>query len=315
MKKVWKVTSAIGTVGVLGAAAAIGKSYQIFVNTLGRDRKLPVRPDTGSHGENPFGKMFEQGKAWALEHKEECRRLEIQNKGLSLAGYFYSQGSEKTVILVHGLTGCYLDRLCDAQVYYDRGYNILSVDCRGHGESDGKYRTMGYWDGQDVICWTEYLVGKEGQKAIVLDGVSMGGATVLSASGDEKLPSQVKGIISDCAYTSIYEIFKYQLEKFIKLPQVPFLNLIEVYCNKIAHISLIARSPMDSVKHAKVPILFIHGVDDVFVPYEMSQALKRVCSAPKRLYSVKGAGHGTARFTDAQGCTTIITQFLETIEL
>lgn len=315
MKKVWKITAAAGAVGALGTAAVMGKSYQVFMNTLGRDKKLSVMPDTSGHEENPFQVIQNQGKDWALEHKEECQRLEIQNGGLSLAGYFYSQGSEKTVLLVHGLMGCYLDRLCDARIYYERGYNVLAVDCRGHGESEGKYRTLGYWDGQDIICWAEYLIKEKGQQTIILDGVSMGGATVLSASGDQKLPPQVKGIISDCAYTSIYEIFKYQMEKFMKLPKVPFLNLMELYCNKIAHISLIARSPRDSVKHAKVPILLIHGVDDEFVPYEMSQALKHACKAPKRMYSVKGAGHGTARLTDPEGCRGIIEQFLETIEL
>lgn len=279
---------------------------------FGRGQKPPAISKSGEP--NPFVQLYRQGKVWAAEHKEEGRRVVISHVKVKLVGYYYSQGTDKTVVFVHGFGSSYLERLANAQLYYDRGFNILTVICRGHGESGGKYRTMGYKDSEDVVCWANYLARKEKQKQIILDGVSMGGAAVTAASGNLNLPKEVRGIVSDCAFSSIEEIIRFHLKK--SLPFVPafvILPLLDFVSQKKYGISLKHNSPIEQVKHATVPMLFIHGVDDTFVPYEMGRTLNLYCASKSSLASVKGAGHGEACLADPDGYADAIGTFLDEV--
>lgn len=277
-----------------------------------RGQKPPVISKSGE--KNPFLELHRKGKIWAAQHKEEGRRIVISYGGVKLVGYYYDQGADRTVILVHGFGSGYLERLGNAELYYNRGFNILTVICRGHGESGGLYRTLGYKDSEDVVCWANYLVRKEAQRQIVLDGVSMGGAAVTAACGNPKLPEQVRGIVSDCSFTSIEEILRFHLKK--SMPFVPsflILPVLKWVSQKKYGISLNCNSPMEQVRHARVPILFIHGVDDTFVPYEMGRMLNMYCASHSSLVSVKGAGHGEACLADPDGYSNAIETFLNEV--
>lgn len=263
---------------------------------------------------NPFLELYQQGKDWAAQHKEEGRRIVISHGKVKLVGYYYSQGADRTVILVHGFGSSYLERLGNAKLYYNRGFNILTVICRGHGESGGLYRTLGYKDSEDIVCWANYLAHKEEQKQIILDGVSMGGAAVTAASGSPNLPEQVKGIVSDCSFTSIEDIIRFHLKKSMPLvPAFLILPLMREISWKKYGVSLNQNSPIEQVKHARVPMLFIHGVDDTFVPYEMGRTLNMYCASQSFLASVKGAGHGEACLADPEGYSEAIGKFLDDI--
>ncbi len=313
MKKLWKIVGGLSAFAAGTGACVSGVSYWMFNQAIRRNSKPPVSEDKDSE-ENTYHERYQKGKEWAAEHKEECARLTIANQGVKLVGYYYDQGSEKTVILVHGYDSTYLERLNNASLYYDRGYNVLAVICRGHGESAGNYRTMGYWDGKDVVCWTKYLVSRLGQKEIILDGVSMGGATVLTAAGDERLPDQVVGIVSDCAYTSTHDIFAYHMKKSMGIPAFPVLNIGEWFGKKLCGMSTIVGSPLECVARAKVPILLIHGVDDDFVPYEMGLQLQQACPTAGEIFSVKGAGHAESCLVDPEGYECAIGEFLDGLE-
>lgn len=276
---------------------------------FGRGQKPPAISKSGEP--NPFVELYRQGKVWAAQHKEEGKRIVISHGKVKLAGYYYNQGTDRTVIFVHGFGSSYLERLANAALYYERGFNILAVICRGHGESGGMYRTMGYKDSEDVVCWANYLVRKEQQRQIILDGVSMGGAAVTAACGNPNLPEQVKGIVSDCSFTSIEEIIRFHLKK--SMPFVPvflILPLLKGVSWSKYRISLNRHSPMEQVKQARVPMLFIHGVDDTFVPYEMGRMLNMYCASQSSLVSVKGAGHGEACLADPDGYRDAIETFL-----
>ncbi len=313
MKKIWRVIGGVSAFTAGAAASVSGISYWMFNQAVKRNNKPPVSAAKDSE-ENPFREMYQKGKEWAADYKEVCTRLTIVNQGVKLVGYYYDQGSEKSVIFVHGYNSTYLERLNNASLYYERGYNVLAVICRGHGESAGAYRTMGYWDGRDVACWARYLAAKHGQKKIILDGVSMGGATVLTAAGDERLPHQVVGIVSDCAYTATHDIFAYQLKKSMGIPAFPFLNIAEWFGRKICGMSTIQGSPIESVEKAKVPVLFIHGVDDDFVPYEMCRQLQKACPTARGIFSVKGAGHADSCLVDPEGYKNAIEEFLDSLD-
>lgn len=169
-------------------------------------------------------------------------------------------------------------------------------DARGHGNSEGDYMTFGCMDRFDGLSWVEYIrelyrsEDEAGRLEIYLYGVSMGGATVCMMSGLE-LPSCVKGIISDCAFTSPEEIFSNVLKAQYHLPAAPILIPAGMMCQAAAGYSFYECSASEAVKKASVPMLFIHGTADTFVPYEMCSEIYSSCASRKDIFTVEGAGH------------------------
>ena len=220
--------------------------------------------------------------------------------------------SNKYVLGIHGFkSSSRKDFAPYIKFYHTMGYNILLTDNRAHGESEGKYLGMGVLDSFDCIDWAKFLVSHFGSNIeIFLHGISMGGATVLSASGSVSLPMQVKGIISDCGYTSMWEQVKLHITGYMKLPAFPFLNIGEFFCKHYAGYDFRTITPLKQVRKAKVPILFIHGENDQLVPVSMGKQLYKSCSSCKKLLLVPGAGHAESISIDSEACHKAIIEFL-----
>ena len=105
-------------------------------------------------------------------------------------------------------------------------------------------------------------------------GLSMGAATVLMASGEE-LPREVKAIIADSPYESVYQLFEYQMKRMFHLPAFPLLDSTSGLTKIRAGYSLREASALKEVERTAVPILYIHGKSDTFVPTEMTKDLYR----------------------------------------
>ena len=120
----------------------------------------------------------------------------------------------------------------------------------------------------------------------------MGAATVMMASG-ENLPSNVVCVMADCGYSSSKKI----IQKVVKEMHLP-VNLVYPFIKLGARIfggfNLEETSPVEAVARSKTPIVFIHGDNDDFVPYDMSVECFEACNAPKKLVTIEGAGHGLA---------------------
>lgn len=205
----------------------------------------------------------------------------------------------KTVILAHGYSSKGVEMASHAKFFHETlGYNILLPDARGHGDSDGHYSGFGWHDRLDYLQWIDYLIAQNGEKEqIVLLGVSMGGATVMMVSG-EKLPSQVKAIIEDCGYSSVDAQLSYQLKRMYKLPSFPLLQATSAMTKLKAGYDFYEASALNQVKKATVPMFFIHGDADTFVPTDMVYALYDQCASKKKdLWIVEGAGHAMAYST------------------
>ncbi len=254
-------------------------------------------------------KKENDAKAWLLANNAQT--VVIENDGLQLVGSYLSNKADTTVILVHGYHTNRLARVPDAQLYFERGYNVLLIDQRTHGDSQGIYICMGYYEKYDLLKWIGWAEEKAGAGCrIILDGISMGGATVLCVSGNNP-PASIKAIISDCAFTSAYEVFAYRLKHkfhFFKFPALPTCN---IYCRLFAKYDLKSASPLEAVAQSRVPTLFIHGEKDTFVPYQMVHTLFEACSAKKELVSVPNAIHGTARRQDSRLYEGSIFRFIE----
>jgi Prolyl oligopeptidase family. len=233
-------------------------------------------------------------RRWLSE--QEPTELTIESfDGLKLYGdYLERKKSAPTVIIAHGYRSDRIDMVPFAQYFQSLGFNVLLPDARGHGKSEGEYVGMGWHDRLDYLKWIDQIIEKSGKgSTLILYGASMGGSTVLMAGG-EKLPPQVKLIIADCAYTNAYDIIAHQLEKRSLPGALLDMDSLNHTVKTKANYDLKEASALAQVKKAKVPIIFIHGEQDDFVPLAMTQELYKTARTNKQLILAPHAGHMTA---------------------
>lgn len=219
----------------------------------------------------------------------------IENDGLRLHAYDFNQGSDTYVINVHGYSSEGSRTGVSSKRFYDRGYNVLAIDCRAHGKSEGQYIGMGWLDRLDMVAWINDLVKENPKVKIILFGISMGAAAVMNTTG-EKLPDNVKLAVEDCGYTTSWGVFAQQLHEIFGLPSFPTMNSANIITELRAGYSL-RKGPIDQVKKAKIPTLYIHGTADRFAPFKMLGEIFEVSTAPdKQKFVVPGAGHNENMF-------------------
>ena len=236
----------------------------------------------------------------------------MSQDGLKLHGTFFPfEGSKKVVICFHGYTSEGLNDYSTLALFYrSHGFNLMIVDERAHGRSEGTYIGFGCLDRKDAVLWIEEMIKYLGEEAeILLHGDSMGGATVLMTAG-LFLPSQVKAIVSDCAFTSAWEVFQSVLKNSYHLPAFPILHTANEMVKKKAGYGLKDCNAKEEVAKTKLPILFLHGKADTFVPCSMAQELYHACTGPKKLVLIEGAGHVESCYRDATVFEGAIEEFI-----
>ncbi len=231
--------------------------------------------------------------------------------GLQLHGRYYQLDRKAPLtILFHGYRGNYM-RDCSGGFMLSRklGMNVLAVEQRSHGRSQGNTISFGILERKDCLSWARYASARFGEDIpIVLSGISMGGATVLMAS-QLPLPGNVVAILADCPYTSPKEIIcKVCTDR--KLPAPLAYPFVRLGARLFGNFSLEEASALEAVSYANVPILLIHGDTDDFVPYEMTKRIYTACKSDCRMVLFPKAGHGVSYLVDPVGYERAIVEFL-----
>lgn len=232
----------------------------------------------------------------------------MTNDHLKLHGYYVEQNSHIYMIMVHGYRSDASGIISPIKKMKNQGYNLLIPDLRGHGQSEGDYIGMGWDDRRDILKWIDFILEKDTQASIVLYGVSMGGATVMNVAG-ENLPNQVKAIIEDCGYTTAWDVIKAHIdmdniESEISLHMASLITMIR------AGYRIEDVQPIKQVQKSQTPILFIHGDQDHFVPYEMVNQLYDAAQCEKQKLIIHGAGHADCYSVDGQTYYQTILNFI-----
>ena len=214
-------------------------------------------------------------------------------------------------MLVHGYRGEHREMECYGAYYARRGFNVFAPDLAAHGESEGTYLGMGGPERFDVLLWVDYLIDRFGADIqIVLHGHSMGAATVLMASG-EGLPPQVKAVISDCAYSSVWLLFSEILVQR-RIPPRPLLDAARLIMKIRSGYDFKDVNVARKVAQSMTPTLFIHGGADLFISPTMSVDLYACCAARiKELHVVPGAGHAESFALDPDAYFALVDHHLE----
>ena len=249
---------------------------------------------------------------WAKEMRAMSQRHAYitSHDGLKLHARFFEYAPGAAVeIMFHGYRGsAERDLSGGVQRCYSLGRSVLLVDQRSAGESEGRVISFGINESRDCLRWVDWLIADQGEDVkIILTGISMGAATVMIAAGRE-LPRQVVGVIADCGFSSAREII-YEVMRGMKLPPRVFYPFVKLGARLFGHFDLEETTAAEAMKHCRLPVFFIHGEDDRFVPCSMSRQCYENCAGPKYLFTVPKAGHGMGYLVDTDGYRRALTKF------
>jgi fermentation-respiration switch protein FrsA (DUF1100 family) len=241
-----------------------------------------------------------------------CELVEIySDDGEKLIGHWQHRDTDKRVIIaMHGWRSSWSNDFgAISDFLMDMDCSILYAEQRGQGESGGKYMGFGMIERFDCLKWIKWVNDTlGGDYPIYLAGISMGASTVLMTAGFE-LPENVKGIIADCGFTSAHDIWKHVLEDNTYLSYRIHRRAVDEMCKKKISIDSNFYTTLDAMEECKVPVLFVHGTDDKFVPIDMTYRNYKACASKKRLFAVPGASHALSYIVDKEGYEREIKDF------
>ena len=253
------------------------------------------------------------GRTWAKNADPEEVEI-LSEDGYRLRGVIFRAGSgeagsgsgtgasdpdaHRWAILLHGYTGSKEMMYSYALHYVQRGYDVLAPDFRCQGESEGDYIGLGATDSRDLLGWINLIRERDPEARVVLHGLSMGASAALILSGMEEVPDCVRAIISDCAFTDAYSMFREKIGSWFHLPEFPVVDSARLMIRLRAGYDLKETSPLGAVARSRIPTLFIHGEEDRMIPVTMCHELYDCAACPKEIMVVEGAGHAQAAEKD-----------------
>lgn len=246
-----------------------------------------------NHPRDKFENEYEEGRAW-------CRKQNMQNcymksmDGLLLHGlYLPAENAKRFVLLSHGYRGSsFGDFAYIARFLHENKCNLLFIDQRCCGESEGDYITFGAREQYDVQGWAYYIAKRNKNKLpIYLYGESMGAAAVLMASG-HKLPAEVRGLIADCGFQSMKGQLQDMADNWFHLKHIELLLFREdLFCGLLSGFRMKEADTAKAMRTNKRPVLFFHGLEDTYVDPKNSKYNYSLCRAAKELVLIPGARH------------------------
>ena len=222
---------------------------------------------------------------------------------------------QKTLIMFHGYhSSAPHDFSCACPFYYSLGFRLILVDQRAHGRSGGQYLTFGAKEQLDVLTWCDFVNRQYGeQNDIVITGISMGATTVLLAAARPELPRNVIGVLADCGYADAETELAHVVKKFMHLPPFPLMNVLAPMCRRRAHFDLKDCSAEKALANIRIPVFFLHGLADDFVPAEHTHRNTAACASRHVEHLVEGAGHGMSYLVDPPYTQSLIQKFIESL--
>ena len=256
--------------------------------------------------------MFEQGEAWHAANADCVREVSVTSEGLRLAGEYYDFGFDKAVLILSGRTEALTYGYFYAMPYRALGYNVLLIDDRGHGESEGERNNVGLREFRDVRAWIRLLHDQLGNRRVLLHGVCIGAATAIYAVTEPGAPDCVEGLVTDGMYTSFRETFKTHMKQ-MKRPVFPVLDEVMLLMTLHARRHPGLHGPARSIRRLKLPILMLYGRQDKFSLPEKSEKLYRLCPSRKGIVWFEKGAHSHLRINAPERYDAAIADFVKTL--
>ena len=284
-------------------------AYMVYTHTLVR-RPGKTWGRQISENNPDLHLMWNAGILWAQQNEEFKKELSIQSKdGLKLVAEFYDFGFDKTVIIMPGRRECLIYSYYYAYPYKDIGINVLVIDQRAHGLSEGKYATAGILEAEDVILWSKHLNTVHKQNTVFLHGICVGTCCSVNVVRHKDCPSFIKAVVLDSTPLDYKEIFgNHMMEQGHKL--WPTFPRIWWWFKKHTGQDINESSPSKFITKVNLPICFIHGTNDKYsIPEKSYTVYERCPSKQKEWHYIENAGHSKVRYCNPPKYDQIIADF------
>lgn len=291
----------------LGASAFALTSYMLTKKLVkvAIDREMPKASAksryriSGITANDPQGKKITEAAQKLKNSVYETVEMTGNNREKLVGHLLRCENAKRIIVAVHGWRSSWNNDFgMISDFWHENGCHVLYVEQRGHNNSDGQYLGFGMIERYDCLEWAYWAQENiDSSLPIYLAGISMGASTVLMASS-LNLPENVRGIMADSGFTSAHDIWKYVTENNLHLSYKMVGFLADIMCKKKINMGTKDYSAKDALKNTNVPVLFIHGSHDKFVPVSMTYENYLACNSEKELLIVPGAGHGRSYLVD-----------------
>lgn len=303
---------------VLGGLAAMLVYTMPIAKNVYRKQLVRTEPDkwgrvcSAPENEEQLA-MWNAGIAWAEENKEKITPVDIENDGFHLFGEYFDFGADRCIIIIPGRCESLVYSYYFAPPYQKAGFNVLVIDTRCHGKSDGVYNTIGVKESSDILAWSAFAKEHLGNKEIWYHGICIGTSAGIFAITNENCPDYVKGFVTEGCFISFRETFKRHMIAD-KRPLFPVLDLVMLQINKYTGTNVYRDKPIRAIKKVKsdARVLFLYGQKDIFSIPEKSQKLFDACSAKdKKLVWFSQGGHSHLRINNTEQYDREIIEFFK----
>ena len=258
-----------------------------------------------------YQRMFDVGMEWAQRNGSSKQEVSITNDGLKLVGEYFDFGFDRAAIIIAGRTESLLYSYYFAEPFQRAGYNVLVIDNRAHGLSEGKVSSLGYKEYRDIIKWCELLHAQFGNKHIILHGICIGASTALFAVVSKACPDYVEGLIVEGMYVNFYHSFLNPMK--VDRPNriwFPVMQEVMFHIWVLSGANVVTDGPIKRIRKLNKPILMLHSKQDQYSLPEKAQLLYDRCPAPKRLVWFDRGAHSRIRINNTEQYDNAILQFL-----
>ena len=287
-------------------------SHVAYTRTLRKKDKSTWGREDIEHIADYQRPMYAAGAAWAQDNAARKIDVHIVRDGLNLYGEYYDFGGERCAVILSGRTESLRYGYYFAIPYAENGCNVLVIDQRAHGLSDGMFNTVGFEESRDAVAWLKYMRDEFNIKSFVLHGICIGAATGMFALNNDECPDCVDGIVTEGMFSRFSESVKnHMIEQ--KRPVFITLGLMDKWMIHYTGHSM-KYGPLDIISGIDTPLLMLHSREDIYSTPEYAKKLYDASGAvTKRLVWFEHGRHSMLRPTDTELYDRSIAQFLSEI--
>ncbi len=310
-KTVWIIVISVVSFIIFWFVNALVSAYCTYTITLKRGKKSKWGRAVSSNDE-PQLIMDDIGMKWHRENIDFKKDVHIINNGLNLYGEYYDFGFDRCAMILSGRTESLRYGYYFARPYQEAGFNVLVLDPRAHGLSDGDYNTVGFEEGKDALSWAKFIHDEFKLESIILHGICIGSAAGMYAINAEDAPDYIKGIVTEGMFPNFWESMKNHLkEKRVNF--FPMMQCLDFWMKKYTGHSM-RFGPINVIPKMNRPILMLQSKVDKYSLYEYACKMYEMCpSKEKKLVVYEKGGHSLLRITDTERYDNEIKEFIKRV--
>lgn len=285
----------------------------VYRNTLVRKKK-DTWNNTVVYNSPELHEMYDVGTGYIKQFADKKIDLHTVHEGFNLYAEYYDFGNDRAVIIVPGRTEGMVYSYYYTQAYIESGYNVLVLDQRCHGRSDGVYSSFGFNESRDLLNWGRILHEEHGINSIVLHGICIGCACSIFALTNENCPDYFSGFIADGMYSTFYRSFKRRMIKF-HAPPLGVITLVNRLAKRNTGYDMKV-GPIHVIDKYKKPLLMLHSDADFFSQPKYAKQLFEKAGTDensKRLVWFDNCVHSRLRITFTEKYDNAVKSFLKEV--